>query len=156
MSQTTRINANDINVYLGFDATRATSTTGAAGERIPIANLMSGNLDIVTDMLDVTTKASNRWKETIPGQRSWSITADFKSDNLIQTITDGRTAAIIQEYAISGANVYLEFGVANARFVGTARISSFNPGSGGTNEAGQGSITFDGNGQLEFDSDVSS
>ena len=153
MPTTTRINANTFKVYYGTDATRATTTAGAAGERLPFANSTTATLSITTDMIDVTNKETDRWKEIIPGLRSWSVSSEAQLDNLATTSTTSRTAITTGELATEGMRVYLEIGVGDARWVGSGYITSFDT-SGGTNEVGSVSIAIDGDGPLTFDGDV--
>ena len=152
-NQTQVINANNLQLYVGFDATRATTTTGAGGERLPIANASSADYTVSVDMIDVTSKASNRNRELIPGQISRTISTSALLDNLVEADTTSRTAAILQQYADTGGIIYFEFGIGDARFVGQGYIASFGL-SGGTNDAPTYDITIEVNGAPTYDSDV--
>ena len=152
------INGNQLKLYVGSDATRASTTTGAAGERIPFAHSQSVSLDISNSLIDVTTKDSNSWAEKISGQRSFTLSADGLVDDYT-TATTERDLPKIGSYVIgdgSGSTqIYFEFGVGDARYVGKGFISSFSQ-SGGTDDAPTYSISVDGNGALTYDTDVTS
>ncbi len=147
------INANSLQLYLGTDGTRASTTSGADGERLPLANTTSVTLEINTDMLDTTNKDSNRWKTITPGLRSWSVSAEGQLDNLAELSTTFRTAVTTGQLAANGTKVYIELGVDNARWVGCGYITSF-PVTGGTNDIGTFTLSIDGDDALNFDADV--
>ena len=151
----TRINGNDLQLYSGTDATRAATTTGAAGERIPFANASTVSLDFSNSIIDTTTKDSNSWREIISGQKSFTVSADGLLDNFASTSTTSRNSDDINMYMLAGTTIYFEFGVGNARFVGSGIISSSSQ-SGGTDDTATWSVTIDGNGPLTWDADVTS
>lgn len=150
-----RINGNSLALYIGTDATRASTTTGAAGERIPIGNATSATLDVSNSVIDVTTKDSNSWREVISGRRSWTISTDGLLDNFGTTSTTHRDSDEINMYALAGTTIYLEFGVGDARFVGQGVISSLSQ-SGPSDAEATWSVTIEGSGELTWDMDVTS
>ena len=150
-----RINGNMLQLYSGTDATRAVTTTGAAGERIPFAHANSVSIDVSNSVIDVTTKDSNSWRNIISGQKSWTASADGLLDNFASTEVTVRNTDDINMYALAGTTIYLEFGVGNARFVGSGVISSLSQ-TGGTDDAASYSISIEGNGPLTWDADVTS
>ena len=154
-NQTQVINANNLQLYVGFDATRASTTSGADGERLPIANAQSADYTVTVDMIPVTTKASNRNREIIPGLITRTISTEALLDNLVETDTTSRTAQVLSDYADNGGIIYFEFGVGDARFVGEGYVASFGL-SGGFNDAPTYSITIEVNGEPAYDADVTS
>ena len=150
-----RINGNDLKLYIATDETRVTSTSGAAGERIPFAHAQTVTLDFSNSVIDVTTKDSNSWRQIISGQKSFTLSTDGLLDNFLQTATDVRNTDDINMYAINGTTLYFDFGVGNARFSGQGVISSLSQ-SGGTDDAATYSVTIDGSGELTWDSDITS
>ena len=151
----TRINGNSLQLFAGIGATRAATTTGADGERIPFAHANSVSLDFSNSIIDVTTKSSNSWREIISGQKSYTVSADGLLDNFADSSTTTRNTDDINMYAVAGTTIYFEFGVGNARFQGSGVISSLSQ-SGGTDDSASYSITIEGNGTLVWDADVTS
>ena len=91
--------------------------------------------------------------EKISGQRSFTLSADGLVDDLITASTTTRAPQAIGAYAIAGTQIYFEFGVNNARYVGSGFISSLSQ-SGGVDDAPTYSISIDGTSALTFNSDV--
>ena len=149
------VQGNDLQLYLGSDATRASTTSGAAGERIPLAHAQTVTLDFSNALIDVTTKSSNSWMEKLSGQRSFTVSADGLVDDYATAQTNSRDITALGGYALAGTQLYFEFGIDNARYVGSGFVSSFNQ-SGGTDDAPTFSITMDGTGELSYDADVTS
>ena len=159
-----RINGNDLQLYYGTAETRATTTTGAAGERLPLAHAQTVSLEVSNSLIDVTTKASNSWKEMISGQKSFTLSADGLVDDYTASspitareIGDAVTAngSNISSVAINGTRLYFEFGVGNSRFTGSGFISSFSQ-TGGTDDAPTYSVSIESTGALAYDDDVTS
>ena len=150
---TQQIAVNELRLYFGTAETRATTNTGAAGERLPIANSIDTTLTITTDVADVTNQDSNRWREIIRAQRSWSLSGSMHMDDLKSTLTTHRRAEEIQALAISGEPMYVEFVVTNTGWKGNVIVTDFSP-TQGTNDESTASFSAEGNGQLEFDADV--
>lgn len=80
----------------------------------PVAHATGGTLNINQDLLDATTKDSNRWKEQIRGARDWSIdiegmidyTASFGVDELADMIISGVSAEIAFATSETGDTKY--------------------------------------------------
>ncbi len=156
------VQGNDLQVYLGSNATRAVTTSGADGERNPIAHAQTVTLDFSNSLIDVTTKSSNSWMEKISGQRSFTVSVDGLIDDYATTSTSDRTPLVVAGYAGIGASgatasqIYFEFSVGSsgeARYVGSGYISSFSQ-TGGTDDAPTYSISIEGTGELTYSADV--
>lgn len=145
--------ANSLTVYFGTDATRATTTTGAPGERLPISNLTSCEVTFNQATEDATNRDSNRWRETILGQRDVSISGSGQLDTLVETSTTHRTISAIRAALIVGTEIYVEIGVGNARLQGQYRIINM-PISQDTNTTGTFSFEFESNGEQMWSDDV--
>ena len=150
-----RINGNDLKLYIATSDTRASTTTGAQGERIPFAHAQTVSLDFSNSVIDITTKDSNSWREIISGQKSFTLSTDGLLDMFTGTSTTVRNTDDINMYAINGTTLYFDFGVGNARFSGQGVISSLSQ-SGGTDDAATYSVTIDGSGELTWDDDITS
>ena len=80
----------------------------------PVAHATGGTLNINQDLLDATSKDSNRWKEQIKGARDWSIdieglidyTASFGVDELADMIISGVSAEIAFATSETGDTKY--------------------------------------------------
>ena len=100
MASTGKINGTLLGVYVGG---------------VKIANATSHTLNLTGGTRDVSTKDSSGWKETLEGQREWSIDTDFifapdaayTFDDLF-ALYNGRTAATLKGMysAVSGDKYY--------------------------------------------------
>ena len=127
----------------------------ASSGKIPFLHAQTVSLDFSNSLIDVTTKSSDSWMEKISGQRSFTLSADGLIDDYATTSATGNTTVVTGGYALAGTLLYFEFGIGNARYVGSGYISSFSQ-SGGTDDAPTYSVTLDGTGPLTYDTDVSS
>lgn len=153
----TIVNANDLQLYAGSNATRATTTTGAEGERIPFAHAQSVSLSTSNSLIDITTKSSDSWADKISGQKSFTLSTTGLVD--YDTSTTSRSTNALAAYAIAGTGgatrIFFEFGILDVRYVGSAYISSIEQ-SGGTDDAPTYTVSLDSVGELTFDTDVES
>ena len=93
--------------------------------------------------------------EKISGQRGFTLSAEGLVDDLVTASTTTRAPQSVAAYMIAGTQLYFEFGVDNARYVGSAFITSLSA-SGGTDDAPVYSISLESTGALTFDEDVTS
>ena len=152
------VNGNNLQIYLGTDATRVGTTTGAAGERTPIAEAQSTTFSVAVADIDVTTKSSNSFKESIPGEISATLSFEGLLPATLAAATDGTERQVVNlaQLAINRTTIYWEFGLTgNARFTGEGYFNA-NDFTGGTNDSSTytGSITV--TGTFQYDSDVTS
>ena len=147
--------ANRLTVYYGTDATRAGTSTGAGGERLPISNLVSCDVTFNQETDDANNRDSNRWRETILSTRMVDISASGKLDTLIETSTTHRTINDLRGQIIAGDILYVEAGVGNSRLQGSFRVISLNL-TQDTNVSGDFSLELESNGEVTWDEDVSS
>lgn len=73
-----------------------------------IADTRDLSISISDAEIDVSTRDSGGWKETLPGQRSWSASLSGVIDYTVLTTESGYQA--IQDLAISRAPIQLLFG----------------------------------------------
>lgn len=151
----TPINGNDLKLYVGSDATRAGTETGAEGERIPFAQSQSVSLDLSDAVIDVTTKSSESFREIISGQITGSLSFDGLMDDLIESSTTFRTASTALGYFLDREPIFWEFGVADARVVGSGMITNLT-NTAGVDDAAVYSGTIESTGVITFDADVAS
>ena len=145
------VNANAVVIGL--------ATTKADALYNPLARANNASLSFSNSLIDVTTKSSNAWAEKISGERSWSLSSDGFAD--YATVADSFDvigaggAGTASALALAGTKVFIQFRIGSVGYKGEAFISSFDQ-SGGTNDAPTYSISIEGTGQLEFDSDLAS
>lgn len=75
--------------------------------------------------IDVSSRSSGGWKETIPGQRSWTASMSGIVDYVVGTDEAGFQA--VQDLAISRAPIQLKFGLTTTggyAYTGTGYIMS--------------------------------
>lgn len=123
-----------------------------------IAHLQTASLSFSNSYIDITTKRSNSWMEKISGQRSWSLSGDGLVDfdaasGFVDVVGEGG-AGTISALALGGTQVAVQFGIGNEGYKG-AGFATFDL-SGGTDDAPTYSITIEGTGELEYDSDFTS
>lgn len=147
----TIVNANDLQIYAGSGSTRATTTTGAEGERLILAHAQSASLSVSNSLIDITTKSSGSWVAKMSGQHSFSLSADGLLDYAISTTE--RASNALGAYSIAGTRLYFEFGIGDQRYVGSGFISSYDQ-SGGTDDAPTYSISIESTDALTYDADV--
>ena len=143
------VNAN--NLVIGL-ATASSDTAYA-----PLAHAQSASLSFSNSLIDVTTKSSNSWMQKISGQKSFSLSSDGLLDYATVTsefdvVGDGG-AGTASALALAGTEVFLQFRIGNQGYKGQGFIASFEQ-SGGTDDAPTYSVSIEGNGELLFDTNV--
>ena len=144
---------NATNLVVGL----ATTETNALAS--PIAHAQSASLSFSNSLIDVTTKSSGSWMEKISGQRSWTLSTDGLLDYAAATgstdVVGSGGAGTISALALAGTMVYIQFRIGDQGYKGAAFVSTFDQ-SGGTDDAPTYSLSIEGTGELEFDSDLTS
>ena len=97
--------------------------------------------------------------QKISGQKSFSLSSDGLLDyatlaNSTDVVGTGG-AGTISALALAGTEIYFQFRIGSQGYKGSGFVSSFDQ-SGGTDDAPTYSISIEGNGTLEFDSDLAS
>lgn len=132
---------------------RVLALNAATGTKLPIAEAISASLSFSNSLIPVTTKTSNAWAEKIPGEKSFTVTADGLMD--YDTTTNETNAITLALWAGLGASgviptkVYFEIGIADQSYDGSGWISALEH-SGGTNDAPTYSITIEGDGPMVY------
>ena len=125
----------------------------------PLAHAQSASLSFSNSLIDVTTKTSNSWMQKISGQKSFSLSSDGLLDYAtVANHTDvvgGGGAGTASALALAGTEVFFQFRIGNQGYKGSGFIASFEQ-SGGTDDAPTYSVSVEGNGELVFDTDVTS
>ena len=170
------LNGNNLQVYLGSDETRAATTSGAAGERNPIAFASTCAIDLSTELVDTTNKDDFGWVSYIATQQSVTITTEVMQSNWDNTDIDTgatgddagagsgpksrpndrsprRTTSDLGDYYYNKSLLYLEVGVGNKRWAGPAFLNEFTL-SADVNQVATASCTFTSSGQWSYDVDV--
>ena len=130
---------------------------GAAGSEVLIAASVGYTLEINEDLNDATTKDSpGGWKESIEGEKSFSLTCDYlydtnpspnsNFDDLVALITgtDANDISIVAGDKVTVGSKY---------YSGKVRLSAVSL-KANKNEAAAGSATFEGNGELTLNTVV--
>lgn len=140
-------NANELLLYL---------SSTSDGTFTQVGHLTSADLTINDNHIDVTDKASNSWKQIISGQKDWQLTGSANLDfDAIASAFDHIGTGSITSMLLGGLTVHAQFGRGNARFIGEGLFSTNNL-TGGTDDKAEISFTLMGNGELTYDSDVTS
>lgn len=146
------VNAN--NLVIGLATTESTTSLYD-----PIAHAQNASLSFSNALIDTTTKSSNSWMEKISGQRSFTLSSDGLVDYAAATgmtdVVGGGGAGTISNIALAGTNVFFQFRIGMVGYRGNGFISAFEQ-SGGTDDAPTFSVTIEGNGELTYDSDLTS
>ena len=97
--------------------------------------------------------------QKISGQKSFSLSSDGLLDYAtVANHTDvvgGGGAGTASALALAGTEVFFQFRIGNQGYKGSGFIASFEQ-SGGTDDAPTYSVSVEGNGELVFDTDVTS
>lgn len=136
------------------------STTAPSNALSPtVAHAQNASLSFSNSLIDTTTKSSNSWMQKISGQRSFTLSADgllgYAAVSGAVDVVGGGGSGTLSALALSGAEIFFQFGIGNQGYSGSGFISSFEQ-SGGTDDAPTYSISIEGNGVLTFDDDFTS
>ena len=111
-----------------------------------VANLMSNDLDISIDMIDVSSKSSGGWKEFIVGDKGgqFSFSAVMEEDGSVGT--DERSFSDLYTLAVAGTAFTLVFTsavVGDKKYYGSCYLSNLKVSSPYNDK-----VTFTGTGQV--------
>ena len=124
-----------------------------------VAHAQNVSLSFSNSLIDVTTKASNSWMEKISGQRSFTLSTDGLLDYAALSgatdVVGGGGTGTASALALAGTQVFFQFGIGDQGYKGAGFVASFEQ-SGGTDDAPTYSLSIEGTGELEFDSDFTS
>lgn len=144
-------NGKDYIVYID----KVTAITGApplptSTDFIPLMCLSSNALNVTINGIDTTSKCTNGWADSIPGDGSWEITADGQAISVAVLDEDIKASADqLFDLATNKTSFWAAiFDPAKSTFrVGVAFISSFAENFN-NNESYTFSITLTGRGEL--------
>lgn len=154
------IKGSDLNLYL-VDLSGGTMTSGMVGSAKVIAYAQSCSLEINADTLDVTSKLSCRWNAVLPGNGSYSVSADalyclqssaaangaVTVDDLFETMVDGDAVGwVIAKDKSDTCGTVEGPDTTGVCYYGEAAITSLSI-TGGNNEIATSSITLTGSGK---------
>ena len=116
---------------------------------VAVVGQQGTSLDFVSDMIDITTKDSNKFKEYLAGEKGGTITID----GLYDVDTGNNNTEDVFASLLAGTEVTWKWGKYAAPgdkyFTGSAIISSLNM-SGPKNEAATYSMTLQVTGEFEI------
>lgn len=153
------IKGNDLNLYL-VDLSGGTMTSGMVSTAKVIAYAQSCSLEINADTLDVTSKLSCRWNASLPGNGSYTVSADalyclqssaaangaVTVDNLFEDMIDGENVGwVIAQDSSTECGTVAGPDTTKPYFWGEAAITSLSV-TGGNNEIASSSISLTGSG----------
>ncbi len=151
------VNANNVTLLIATTdpaANSANTTLRAIGEATSVT------LDISRENIVITSKSSNSYVERIPGVRDWTASGEGFL-NYAQETEGGADGAVVGTdnanelfaYQDGGTQIFIRFGVGDSRYIGSGYLTSVSQ-SGGTDDAPTYSFSLEGNGEITFDSDV--
>ena len=116
---------------------------------VAVVGQQGTSLDFVSDMIDITTKDSNKFKEYLAGEKGGTITID----GLYDVDTGNNNTEDVFASLLAGTEVTWKWGKyatpGDKYFTGSAIISSLNM-SGPKNEAATYSMTLQVTGEFEI------
>ena len=143
------VNANNLKIGIA---------TAASDTQYPfLAHAQDASLSFSNSLIDVTTKSSNSWMQKISGQKSFSLSSsgllDYADVADAANVVGTGGAGSLSTLALAGTQIYFQFTIGTQGYKGSGFVSSLDQ-SGGTDDAPTYSISIEGTGVLEFDSNV--
>ena len=155
------VKGNDLWLYLVDLGTGGTMTSGMVEDAKVVAYAQSASLEINADTLDVTSKLSCRWSSVLPGNASYTVSADALY--CLQSAAAANSAVTVDdlfEAMVEGDNIGWVLAQDSSEVCGTvggpdtskpyyfgeAAITSLSI-TGGNNEIATSSITLTGSGK---------
>lgn len=154
------IKGNDLNLYL-IDLSGGTMTSGMVSTAKVVAYAQSCSLEINADTLDVSSKLSCRWNATLPGNGSYSVSADalyclqsaaaansaVTIDDLFEAMVDGENVGwVIAKDSSETCGTVAGPDTTGVCYWGEAAITSLSV-TAGNNEVASSSISLTGSGE---------